>query len=186
MHVLYYGISSDSLHKEHFLEFKNDSILVISTFPRHMSEQFIKTLNYRKTIKKIEIINKTVSSSDSFALAKNGFIQFTNEATFIIDNRAIIDNSSNIVYVLYKDFDKKYYLTYIIDGKLYKQESSFSDAYGIMKNTPKENVMLKEKLESIKTHLGNYTLSVYKGLGAYKNFGYKSVFGVYELQQRRD
>jgi hypothetical protein len=150
-----------------------------------MSEQFIKTLNYRKTIKKIEIINKTASSSDSFALAKNGLIQFTNEATFTIDNRAIIDNSNNIVYVLYKDFGKKYYLTYIIDGKLYKQESSFSDAYGIMKNTPKENVILKEKLDSIKNDSENYILNVYRGLDAYKKFGYKSVFGVYELQQRR-
>ena len=125
MHTLYYGISSDSLHNQHLLEFKSDSTLVISTFPRHMSEQFIKTLNYRKSIKKIEIINNTVSSSDSIALAKNGFIQFTNEATFAIDHRAIIDNSNNIVYVLYKDFGKKYYLTYIIDGSYINKSQAF-------------------------------------------------------------
>ena len=46
--------------------------------------------------------------------------------------------------VLYKDFSRKYYLTYIIDGKTYKQETGLSDAYGLIKNNPRENKALKD------------------------------------------
>ena len=36
--MAYYGISSDSLHARHLLEFKNDSVVEVRTFPRHMSQ----------------------------------------------------------------------------------------------------------------------------------------------------
>ena len=90
-----------------------------------------------------------------------------------------------MVYVLYKDFQKRYYLTYLIDGKAYKQETGLSDAYGLIKNNPKDNKALEQKLESIKDDLNHYSVTVYKGLDAYKKFGYASVFGVIELKQNK-
>ena len=184
LNTLYYGVSSDSLHSGHQLEFKTDTTVEISTFPRHMSQQFKMTLNYKRTGKAIKVINKNIYKSDSIALANHGFKQFLTEATFTIDKKAILDTSSKMVYVLYKDFRKKFYLIYLIDGKTYKQETGLSDAYGIIKNTPKENKILKDKLESIKNDLDNYTIKVYKGFDAYKKFGYTSVFGVIELRRR--
>ncbi len=181
---LYYGISSDSAHNGHQLEFKTDTTVEISTFPRHMSQQFRMTLNYKRTGKTIRVINKNISNSDSTALSNQGFRQFLKEVTFAIDNKAIVDTSSKMVYVLYKDFRKKYYLIYLIDGKIYKQETGLSDAYSLIANNPKENKMLKDKLASIKDDLDNYTVHVFKGLEAYKKFGYNSVFGVIELRRR--
>ena len=89
-----------------------------------------------------------------------------------------------IFYVLYKDFSKRYYLTFIIDGETYKQETGISDAYGLIKNNPKDNKALKDKLASIKDKLDNYSVNVYKGLDAYRRFGYYSVFGVIVLRQK--
>jgi hypothetical protein len=103
-------------------------------------------------------------------------------STLAKGKRAIVDTSSKMVYVLYKDFSRRYYLTYIIDGKSYKQETGLSEAYGLIKNNPKENKDLKDKLASL--NLDNYTVNVYKGLDAYKKFGYDNVFGVIVLKQK--
>ena len=89
-----------------------------------------------------------------------------------------------MVYVLYKDFSKKYYLTYLIDGKVYKQETGLSDAYGLIKSNPKENRALKDKLASFNGNPDNYIVTVYKGLAAYNKFGYDSVFGVIEVRRK--
>jgi hypothetical protein len=77
-------------------------------------------------------------------------------------------------------------LTYLIDNKIYKQETGLSDSYGIIKNNPKDNKVLRDKLASLKEDdLKNYDIKVYKGLEAYYKFGYKSVFGVIELKRRQ-
>ncbi len=185
LQTLYYGVSSDSLHSGHQLEFKNDTILEISTFPRHMSRQFTMTFHYNKLGKTIEIFNSNISKQDSFALANNGFKQFLNRPIFTCEGKAIIDNLNSLIYVVYKDFKRKYYLTYLIDNKIYKQERGLSDAYGLIKNNPTNNKVLQDKLASLKDDLNNYDLKVYKGLEAYKKFGYKSVFGVIELKRRQ-
>jgi hypothetical protein len=149
-----------------------------------MSQQFKLTLTYIKSGNTIKLLPKTLSQKDSQSLIKQGLTQFLSETTFTLDKRAIVDTASNMAYVLYKDFSRRFYLTYIIDGKTYKQETGLSDAYGIIKNNPKENKALAEKLASINTSLNNYTGSVYKGLDAYKKFGYDSVFGVIVLKQK--
>jgi hypothetical protein len=183
--TLYYGVSSDSLHSGHQLEFKNDTSLEISTFPRHMSRQFTMTFQYKKSGKTIEIFNPKISQQDSLALTNNGFKQFLDKVVFTVDGKAIIDKSNRLIYVIYGDFEKKYYLTYLIDNKIYKQETGLSDAYGLIKNNPKGNKVLKDKLASLKDDLKNYDIKVYKGLEAYNKLGYKSVFGVIELKRRQ-
>ena len=185
LRTLYYGVSSDSLHIGHQLEFKNDTSLEISTFPRHMSRQFTMTFHYKKSGKTIEIFNSSISEQDSSALTNNGFKQFLNKVIFTVDGKAIIDKSNSLIYVVYDDFKRKYYLTYLIDNNIYKQETGLSDAYGIIKNNPKDNKVLQDKLVSLKDDLKNYDIKVYKGLEAFNKFGYKSVFGVIELKRRQ-
>ena len=151
-----------------------------------MSRQFIMTFNYKKSGKTIEIFNPNISKQDSFALTNNSFKQFLNKLIFTVDGKALIDNRNSLIYVVYNDFKRKYYLTYLIDNKIYKQETGLSDAYGIIKNNPKDNKVLQDKLASLKEgDLRNYDIKVYKGLEAYYKFGYKSVFGVIELKRRQ-
>jgi hypothetical protein len=140
------------------------------------------TFNYNRTGDKIEILTNNILPGDSIALSNYGMTQFLKSLTLAKDKRAIVDTFAKMVYVLYKDFSRKYYLTYIIDGKSYKQETGLSDAYGLIKNNPKENKALKDKLTSLA--LDNYTVNVYKGLDAYEKFGYDNVFGVIVLKQK--
>jgi hypothetical protein len=180
----YYGVSADSLHSGHQLVFTSDTTLEVSTYPRHMSKQFRITFIYKRTGNEIEVLNNEILPTDSIALLQNGFTQFLNDVILTRDKRAIVDSSAKMVYVLYKDFRKRYYLTYIIDGETYKQETGLSDAYGLIKNNRKGNKALKDKLDSINDKLDNYSVNVYKGLDAYKRFGYDSVFGVIVLRQK--
>ena len=121
---------------------------------------------------------------DSIALINLHWKQFLHTDTLVIDDKAIIDSSSKILYVIYNDFKKKYFLTYIIDGIIYKQETGLSDALGIIMGDHKDNKELKNKLKSMKDDLDNYTIHVYQGLEAYKKFGYDCVFGVIVLQRK--
>ena len=180
----YYGVSSDSLYNEHQLFFTSDTTLEISTFARHMSKQFKKTFKYKRIGSKIEVLNNSWISKDSIALSNQGLTQFLSKTTLTKENRAIVDTSAKMVYVLHKDFRKRYYLTYIIDGEAYKQETGLSDAYGLIKNNPKENKALKDKLASLNDRLDSYVVNVYKGLEAYNKFGYESVFGVIEIRRK--
>jgi hypothetical protein len=184
LNTIYHCVSSDSLHAGHQLEFENDSSLEVSTFPRHMSKQFRLHLMYKKTGGILEIFAADISDEDSIALVNNGFSQYLHKTALRIEGKALTDDLNNIVYVLDKDFRKKYYLTYLIDNKTYKQETGLSDAYGLVKNKGKENKALHAKLSSIKDDLKNYDIKIYKGLEAYKRFGYSSVFGVIELKHK--
>lgn len=184
MNILYYGVSSDSVFANHQLEFKNDTLLEISSMPRHMSAQFKIAFNYKRENNSIMINKKVINSKDSLVLINFGFSQFLNSIFLIMENKALLDEINNIVYVLYNDFKDKYYLTYLIDNKVYKQESGFSDSYGLIKNSPKENKELKDKLNSINEVINDYDFKVYRGLEAYRRFGYMSVFGVFELKRR--
>jgi len=149
-----------------------------------MSRQFRLTFNYKTENRTLKIYNSNISQQDSIALTNNGFRQFLTNLVLIIEGKALTDNSNNLVYVRFNDFKKKYYLTYLIDDKIYKQETGLSDAYGLIKNNPKDNKILQDKLASIKDDLKNYSIKIYKGLDAYKRFGYKNVFGVIELKRK--
>jgi len=101
-----------------------------------------------------------------------------------IDGKAILDSSNKIVYVQYEDFRKRSYIIYVIDGKRYKQETDLPNAYGLINKHTKANSKLNKKLDSITNELENYTVNVYRGLAAYKKFGYSSVFGVIEVTRK--
>lgn len=184
LNKVYYGVSSDSLHHGHELEFVNDTTLEIRTFPRHMSQQFKLIFNYRRINNTLELYKKDISTRDSIALINNKFSQYCDHTVLIIDGKALTDESNGIVFVLYKDFKKKYDLIYLVDGEIYKQETGLPDSYGLINIKSKENKALKKRMTSIKNDLNNYDLKIYRGLEAYKKFGYESVFGVIELKRR--
>jgi hypothetical protein len=180
----YQGIPSDSLNNGHQLEFKNDMTVEISTFPKHMSENFKMTFQYKDSLGTLLIYHDNISSNDSVLLVRNGFPQFIHRLSLTQQNRALIDNSSSLIYVLSKDFQKSYYITFIIDKKVYRQRIGQTDAYGLVKDMPEQNKSLQDKLSSIKSESDSFTLTSYRGLKAYNKFGYRSVFGVFELTRQ--
>jgi hypothetical protein len=117
-------------------------------------------------------------------LINNGLSQFNNPVTLTVDNNALLDKKNLVVYVLLKDFKSSNYMTYIIDGKRYKQDLGEVNSYGLSQKNPRTNIVLKRKLKAVTNHIEDYSMNVYKGIHAYRKFGYKSVFGVIELTKR--
>jgi hypothetical protein len=142
-------------------------------------------MNYKKTGNRLEIYNADSSKEDSVGLINYGLGQYLRKTILTIEGKALIDDVNSLVYVLHKDFKKKYYLIYLIDGKIYRQQTGLSDSYGLVSNKAKDNKMLKNKMAAMKNDLHKYDLHIYKGLDAYRKFGYKSVFGVIELKLKK-
>jgi hypothetical protein len=184
MNFVYRGLSSDSSYNDHLLEFDSDTTLEIRTFPRHMSKGFWITIKYFKDGQKIKTFNNNLSHNDSLELTGNGFRQFLNHITLIKDGSFLIDEEHKILYASNKKFEKKYFITYIINGKRYKQEASTPDAYGLLKNNLKENKNLNDTLALLKDKIENYSVAVYKGLDAYKKFRQKYIYGVIVIKPK--
>ncbi len=183
---LYRGIPSDSLHGSHLLEFQNDSLLEISTPPRHMSQQFYMTFSYKKTDTTLIIYKTDWSHGDSLSLAGNRLTQFTRPVRLTVDKQTLIDENNELIYVLNKNLKKGIKLTYIVDNEVYLQDSGLNNSYGLLEKTPKENKKLTKKLASIKDDLDQYDIQVFEGLSAYRKFGYEGIFGVIVISKKPD
>jgi len=64
LNEVYWGITTESSSNQCFLEFKSDSILELSSIPKHMGFQFKKTFEYKKINKKIVVNNQRLDSAD--------------------------------------------------------------------------------------------------------------------------
>lgn len=183
--TIYSGISSDSLHSSHQLEFLSDSTVELMAFPRHMSPEFRSLLSYRRRGDILTICPEGISRSDSAALTDRGFQQYLYCVTLAIEGKALTDDAHGQVFVPDKDFGKQHEPIYIIDGEIFKQKTPMPDSYGLVYRKAKRNRTLKKRLAAIKEDLVNYDVKVYKGLNAYRRFGYEAVFGVIELTKRK-
>ncbi|WP_319589540.1 hypothetical protein [uncultured Draconibacterium sp.] len=170
----YYFISNDTLLVDHFLTFKNDSVVLISSVPRHMWQYFEKELKYKKLSE-----NLTIYADDSLQLDNYGFYD---NKQLKIEGNALLNESQKDLYVVRKDFDKSPNLFIKFDGKEYKIDMGESNSYGLVTKSPKNNRRLKRAMKNI--DLDNYETKLIKGFEAYKNFGYKYVFGIIELKQK--
>lgn len=180
--IIYCGISSDSIHGGHRLEFKNDTILELSSFPRHMSQQFRLTLTYKKIGDALEIYYPNISKNDSIGLVNNGFTQYLKKTTVRVEGKALIDELNNLAFLPSKDFKKKYDIIYLIDGKAYRQKTGMPNTYGTITSRTKRNRALENKMNSLKDNLENYDMKIYKGLEAYERSSHKNIFCFIELK----
>ncbi len=184
INYFYRGLSSDTSYNEHLLKLNSDTTFQVMTFPRHMSKGFWITINYKRSKNELETTSNNFSYNDSLALLNHKFGQYLNRTKLVRSKNFLIDEEHKILYVSNKKFLKKYYLTYIIDGKKYKQETSSANAYGLIKSKLKVNKELNNKIDSLKNKLDNYSITVYKGLDAYRLFGSKYIFGVIVIKQK--
>ncbi|AZQ44013.1 hypothetical protein [Nonlabens ponticola] len=180
---VYYGIASDSINRDHYLEFKNDSVVELISIHVHMQPQLRIKLTYSNNEGNILIESDQETKQDANQIKQYGFNPFLNEIHIEKDGKALLNKVDGIVYVIYDDFKNKSYTTYIIDSIKYRQENAIANSYGLLERKPKRNRKLKRKLKKIKSDLYNYQIEVYKGIDAYLKYGYDNVFGVIELKR---
>ncbi|UOQ52514.1 hypothetical protein [Hymenobacter cellulosivorans] len=102
--------------------------------------------------------------------------EFMSTLTLTKIDGGFIDDDRSIIYIRAKDFPKKPYTIYIIDGKTYRQHIAITDGYGLVKRTPKANNALQKKLKTLnKDHC---KIEILRGFAAYKMLGIKMVHGV--------
>tara|TARA_R110002012_G_scaffold319261_1_gene539237 strand:- start:3982 stop:4608 length:627 start_codon:yes stop_codon:yes gene_type:complete len=180
---IYYGIVSDSINRNHYLEFKNDSIVELTSIRRHMQPQLRIELTYSNNEGNISIKSDQITEKDANEIKQYGFIPFLTGIFMENDGKAFLNKTDGIIYVMYDDFKNDSYTTYIIDGIEYRQEDAIANSYGLLEREPKRNRKLKRKLKKIEPDLKNYKIEVYKGIDAYLKFGYEKVLGVIELNR---
>ena len=183
----YVGVASDSLHDDPILVFKNDSIVELTSRPRHMSGQLRLTLGYYKVNNVIIIPLIQLSQTDSTSLITYKFGQFTDTYSVKLDNRCLLDEKNNIIYALSDNYgyNKDFILTWIIDGKKFRQNLGRTDGYGLIRKKPRTNRKLQKRLDSIKDEIKEkYDVKIYKGLAAYQKFGFAYIPGVFVLTKK--
>ena len=181
---IYYGIVSDSIHRNHYLEFKNDSIVELTSIRRHMQPQLRIELTYSNNDGDISIKPDQITEQNVDKIKQYGFIPFLTGINIENDGKALLDKANKIIYVIYDDFKNDNYTTYIIDGTEYRQKDAIANSYGLLEREPKRNQKLERKLKKIKPDLNNYKIKVHKGIDAYLKFGYEKVLGVIELKRK--
>jgi hypothetical protein len=181
---IYYGIVSDSINRNHYLEFKNDSIVELISIRRHMQPQLRMELTYSNNDGNISIKSDRITEQNAEEIKQYGFIPFLTGINIKNDGKALLDKSNKIIYVVYDDFKNDNYTTYIIDGIEYQQKDAIANSYGLLEREPKRNRKLERKLKKIKPDLNNYKIEVHKGIDAYLKFGYEKVLGVIELTRK--
>jgi hypothetical protein len=181
---LYYGIVSDSINRNHYLEFKNDSIVELISIRRHMQPQLRIELTYSKHDGDISINSDEINERKAEEIKQYGFNPFLNGITIENDGKVFLDKTNRMIYVIYDDFKNENYTTYIIDGIEYRQKDAIANSYGLLERQPKRNRKLKRKLKKIEPDLENYKIEVHKGIDAYLKFGYEKVLGVIELKRK--
>ena len=134
---IYYGIVSDSISRNHYLEFKNDSIVELYSIQRHMQSQFKMAFVFKKENGKIRIQKNRIMPTELEKLNQYGFEYFSKKIELDTDGKALLDKTNRVVYVIYDDFKNDNYTTYIIDGNEYRQENALANSYGLLEREPK-------------------------------------------------
>jgi len=168
----YYFITPDSLLVDHFLTFKNDSVVQISSVPRHMWRYFERDLKYEKHGDRI-----LINVNDSLQINNYGF---KDKKELKIEGNALTNESQREVYIIRKDFDKSPDLIVRFEGIEYKVDMGESNSYGLITKSPRKNNRLQRKLKTV--DLNNYEITLIKGFDAFKKYGYRYTFGVIELK----
>lgn len=180
LNTVYVGYSSDSLSQWNLLEFKNDSILQFRAYTSHKNMHIGGytgiTMSYTKNNNNI-YIKKTSFQPQSSSLGiiippPSYFLD--NDIILKIDDKAIIDENDNRVYVEQNDVEKnKDNIIFVFNGKSYNQGTRKA-----------RRIFAREiKLDNAE----NYRITVYRGLNAYLKYGYDAVLGgVIEIKKKEN
>jgi len=156
--------------------FLNDSIVAISDIPRHMGRMARIELSYKKDDGKV-VVYTTTNSADSIIIKDFGF---SNGKELVYEDRALVNEINEELYVVRSDFKKNRDMFVIIDDKKYILDMGTTDGYGLVKRKPRRNWRLKWKMKSIRKD--NPEIEVLSGYDAYQKYGYRYAFGVIEVR----
>ena len=180
----YFGIVSKKSSSNHYLEFKNDSIVELIPMNRHMQRSFTKSFLFTRNTDTVIINIYSNPNKDTESSNQHHFFHFTENIMLTIDGKVLMDKRNKVIYLLSDDVKKNNHTTFIIDGEEFLQENLMNDSYGFFNGNTKKNTKLKRKLEAIKSDLKDqeYDIFIYTGIDAYLKFGYeKALGGVVEL-----
>jgi hypothetical protein len=175
-HADYYvAISKDSTQGGR-LKFISDTTVELSSIPRHMFPSIKRVYKYTTTDTTIVIHPDTIIENRNNK-PEGLYVQdpLKSKLTLSKIKGGFIDYSKPHIYVRQKDFPKKSYMTYCIEGKFYKQDMGKTDGYGLVRKRPKTNKALRRKLKAI--DIDNFTIEIVRGLAAYERFGIDKVYG---------
>lgn len=178
----YISVSMDSTQGR--LKFISDTTVELSSIPRHMSSSLKTVLRYVSTDTTIEILPDTTKKPNT---QPTGLyieqLALRKKITLTKITRGFIDYNKRLIYVRQKDFPKNPDITYIVDGKSYKQDTGVTDGYGLVKKSPKTNKGLQKRLKPLTKD--NCTIEVVRGLAAYERFGIDNVYGVIVINTKK-
>ena len=179
----YVSISIDSTQGGR-LKFLSDTIVELSSVPRHMSPSIKTVYKYATADTTIQIFPEPIISQDS---PNQGlYVQVATLKTKTVLTKiegGFIDYSKSLIYVRQKDFGDNPDIAYIIDGKTFIQDIGVTDGYGLIRKKPNKNKALQKKLKGLDKD--NCTIEIVRGLNAYKRFGIKRVYGAVVITTKK-
>ena len=171
----YTGFSSDSLSMRDGLRFENDSILEFYYVPFHhgFGRYYVK-MKYSRKNNILYVEKANIEIQDTFLLKNIPSEYFEMYIILKIDDKAIIDEEDNRVYVEQKDFKRNNgSIIFVFNGKSYNQGTRKA-----------RRILAKEiKLDNAE----NYKITIHRGLEAYLKYGYDAVLGgVIEIKKKEN
>lgn len=157
------------------LRFLNDTMVELSTVPRHMSRGLIGVFKCKISDTTVDIFPE-LSSTDSLGLTSYRLEYFMRTIVSLTKVRSgFINYSKSLIYVLERRLDKNQHLTVIIDGKKFIQPTGHANGYGMIDKVLKNNKTLHRTLNYIEKSISS--MEFFKGFDAYRRFGLKGVYG---------
>jgi hypothetical protein len=178
----YVSISMDNVQGGR-LKFISDTTVELSSMPRHMSPSLKTVYKYISNDTTIEILPST--DREIIRPPEIYVRQSVLETKSILTKIAggFIDYNRSLIYVRQRDFPANPDITYIIDGKAYRQDMGVTDGYGLIRKSPKKNKALQKRLKTIDKD--NCTIEIVRGLAAYERFGIDKVYGVIVITTKK-
>jgi hypothetical protein len=168
----------------HYLIFTDKTNCILRFPPRGHGDAMLKrTSDYTL---KYKVNGDTLTLEFNNAESDNSIIDRLTRAKFIVkSDKSLYDIASGFVYIDKKKVSDKYTI-YSIDGQIYKQKTTKTDGYGLVKKSYKPSGQLKKKLESLdKEKNSNYTMQILKGKQAYDKYGLLGMNGVFEIEVKK-
>lgn len=181
----YYSVVSDSITRNHLLEFKNDSIVELLSIRRHMQPQLSIELNYSNIQGVLTIHSEKITPTQREKLNQYGFFSFLKGIGIEKDGKALLDKSNKVVYIIEDDFNNFLYNTFIIDGEEFREKNIIANSYGLIDKKIKKNRKLRRKLREIESNFYQYDIVISKGIDAYLKYGYEMVMGVIVINKKK-
>lgn len=169
-----YLLFSDKRESSEYIEFISDSMLLI--IPNYSGKGcLLLNTDYPSTEKLNNKYEYKVNKDTLTIFHFNGVIRANYR---IVENKYIENSETKEIYVLWKEFDRTPDIAVYYNRKYYWIDTP-ETSNGIVTKEGKKNRKLSRILNKMDTSM--FDVKIYRNYEAFKNHGYKYVFGIVEL-----